>query len=193
MGFADARGSCACRARHRDGPRSPDKRDGADCGVPAGKPPISVRPPADLARLARVHHGSTSVSTGGSTRRLRVPAKRSRCSGFSASCARPGLPFTRRSTTHNREVDGSNPSGAMPVVQRNAVSRDRRKMSSRSPSCRALVDTLLFHAQSGNGLRAARLINPFEGPPRVHNGAHSRRSAECAAQPQSVRPIRMRT
>jgi hypothetical protein len=40
-------------------------------------------------------------------------------------------------------------------VQRNAVSRGRRKMSSRSPSCRALVDTLLFRVESGNGLRAA--------------------------------------
>jgi hypothetical protein len=74
----------------------------------------------------------------------------------------------------------------MPVAQRNAVSRDRRKMSSRSPLCRALVDTLLFHVQSGNGLRAARLINPFEGPPRVHKGAHSWRSAECADQPRSM-------
>jgi hypothetical protein len=127
----------------------------------AGARPGSGRQRVHRPASARVHHGSTSVCTGGSTWRQGAPTKRLPCRDFATSCARTGPPFTRRCTTHNREVGGSNPPGAMPVVQRNAVSRGRRKMSSRSPSCRALVDTLLFRVESGNGLRAAPLINPL--------------------------------
>jgi hypothetical protein len=81
--------------------------------------PTSVRTTVHGPALARVHHGSTSVSKGGSARRLRVPAKRSPCRGFATSCARPSPPFIRRGTTHNREVPGSNPGGAIAVSERN--------------------------------------------------------------------------
>jgi hypothetical protein len=40
----------------------------------------------------RVHHGSPSVNTGGSTRQPRVPVKRSSCRDFYISCARWGRP-----------------------------------------------------------------------------------------------------
>jgi hypothetical protein len=36
----------------------------------------------------------------------------------------------------------------------------RRKMSSRSPICRAVIETPLSQAHSESGLRAARLIDP---------------------------------
>jgi hypothetical protein len=73
----------------------------------------------------------------------------------------------------------------MPVPQRNAISRDCHKMSSRSPPCRALVDTLLFHVQSGNVLRAARLINPS----RVHRGSTAEpiRGEARSAPPTAIR------
>ena len=38
------------------------------------------------------------------------------CGDFSTAHAHADAPFTRRSATHNREVDGSNPSGAIPQV-----------------------------------------------------------------------------
>ena len=115
----------------------------------------------------RVHHGSTSVNTGGATRRPRRPAKRSSCRDFPTSCARLSPPFIRRSTTHNREVGGSNPPGAMRVPQRNAVSRGRRKISSRNPLRRAVIETPFSQAHGGNGLRAARLIDSST----VHHGS----------------------
>jgi hypothetical protein len=55
----------------------------------------------------------------------------------------------------------------MPVPGRNAVSPGRRNVSSRSPLCHEVVDTPLFQVQSGNGLRAARLIDLSE----VHHGS----------------------
>jgi hypothetical protein len=60
-----------------------------------------------------------------------------------------------------------NPPGAIPVPEGTAVSRGRRNLSSRSPLCRAVVDTPLFQGQSGNGLRAARLIDLSQ----VHHGS----------------------
>ena len=101
--------------------------------------PTSVRTTVHGPGLARVHHGSTSVSKGGSARRLQASAKRSPCRGFATSCARPSPPFIRRGTTHNREVGGSNPPGAIAVVQRNAVPRGRPNMCDGNPLCRAVV------------------------------------------------------
>jgi hypothetical protein len=79
-------------------------------------------------RPPRVHHGSTSLNTRGCTRRTRTPAKRVFCRRFSTARARPCPRFTRRCTTHNREVGGSNPPGAMPFVRRNAVSVARSQV-----------------------------------------------------------------
>jgi hypothetical protein len=71
-------------------------------------------------------------------------------------------------TTHNREVDGSNPSGAIPVVQRNAVSDAVRHVPAaihsvvrssiaRFRRCRAQSDSAVAHESR------------FGRPPRVHN------------------------
>jgi hypothetical protein len=58
-------------------------------------------------------------------------------------------------------------------------------MSSRNPLCRAVIETLLSQAQSGNGLRAARLIDLSE----VHPGSTTERTrgeARSASNPGAL-------
>jgi hypothetical protein len=59
------------------------------CGGPSEAVVASApRRAASMRRASRrVHHGSTSVNTGRYTGQTRVPAKRSPCRDFSASCA----------------------------------------------------------------------------------------------------------
>jgi ZIP family zinc transporter len=60
-----------------------------------------------------VHHGSTSAKTRGSTRPTDLSFELLVCRDFSTCYARLAPRFIRRSTTHNREVGGSNPPGAI--------------------------------------------------------------------------------
>jgi hypothetical protein len=90
------------------------------------------------AHRAGSHHGSTSAKRRGSTRPTDLSFELFVCRDFSTSCARLAPPFAPRCTTHNREVGGSNPPGAMAVPLRNAVSGRRRKLLCRDQVCRAV-------------------------------------------------------
>ena len=166
---------------------------------------------AGFARLTeaaegRAHFRSVEDKTGGNTTSTRRRHSRTRPAiagdtPYHRSARFPGHPCSslsalrrgsQRCTTHNRQAGGSNPLGAMPVPERYAVSRGRRKLSSLSPHCHALVDTPLFQLQSGNGLRAARLIELSE----VHPGSTTERTrGDARSTPTNLNtcpPMRMR-
>jgi hypothetical protein len=71
--------------------------------------PVALLPAASR----RVHHGSASATTRGDTRPPDAMLNPSFCRDFSTARAHADPPFTRRGTTHNREVGGSNPPGAI--------------------------------------------------------------------------------
>jgi hypothetical protein len=130
---------------------------------------LDTRPPG--ATLVALRAGPPRVHqahTGGVARQPRTLPNGSFCGDFSAARARSSPPFARRSTTHNREVPGSNPGGAMEFrsgmrfllstggsiaaihsVVRSSIARFRR--------CRARSDSAMADE------------SPFRRPPRVHN------------------------
>jgi hypothetical protein len=89
---------------------------------------------------------------------------------------RDSPPLDGLSTTHNREV------GVRIHPELSEFCSGIRLLGAarrcRAAIRRALIVTLLSQPQSGNGLHAARLIAPFEGPPPVHKRDHSRQNAE---------------
>jgi hypothetical protein len=125
-----ANSSTEAPARREDGRR---RRDGKRSPISFQRGPVS-------SCFTHIGPGPPRVHQRENTRRH--PATRSRaepivCRDFSTARAHTHPRFTRRCTTHNREVPGSNPGGAIALPERNAVSRVRRKLSSRSPLCRA--------------------------------------------------------
>ena len=137
------------------------------------------------ARSRRVHHGSTSAKTRGGTRATDAALNPSFCRDFSTARAHADPPFTRRSTTHNREVPGSNPWRSYSGGKRVRASRRCRRPSVRRPPrvhgrrTRSARD----HAEQ----ESAREPSPATTPRECRSRSESPRAVERVGAHRGVR------
>jgi hypothetical protein len=152
-------------SQRNSNPRPPGRSASAD---PPGKWPRHVRNPRRDASRLGVYQASTPEHNPGQARASAAFAISTNSSLFVCLRRRASPRFTAPCTTHNREVGGSNPPGAMSIVQRSAVSVAGtlvpaainsvvRSSIARFRRCRPRSD----QAVAGE--------SPFGRPPRVHN------------------------
>jgi hypothetical protein len=132
---------------------------------PARAPLCAGPPRVHQREYGRVHPApTTSRETGLFQAFLALP------------CPRLGAPFMPRSTTHNREVWSFESSRSYSSCAAECGSSRSLQRVGR-PSTLSCGVVRAFEVQSESGSGAACLIDPFNGPPRIHIGAHTRRSA----------------
>jgi len=110
-----------------------------------------------------VHRGSTSPDTRGGTRQRRASAKRLFCRDYSPACARLGPPFTRRSTTHNREVGGRSP----PELKSGGGDLNERTTALTARKTNEDWAGPLLNCPSGRAARVLRISEPLKCRPRA--------------------------